>query len=549
MTYTSGGASRLRGVALADMNNDTETDIIVANYGTNNIGVLLGYGNGTFTSQIILYTAPNSHPLAVSIADFNGDNYSDIAMPNYLTKTVDILLGTEKGAFIPQVNYGIGSLQAFVLVSGDFNNDGRSDIVVGYDSRDTLSVLSSYNPGSFQNQMKYSTGSRKRSDSPKSRSVAVGDFNNDTRLDIVVVNSGSNNVSVLLGYGNGSFQNQMTYSTGSYPQSVAVGDFNNDTRLDIVVANSNSPDVSVLLGYGNGSFQNQMTYSTGNWPQSVAVGDFNNDTRLDIVVSNYISNVSVLLGYGNGSFQNQMTYSTGSYPRSVAVGDFNNDTRLDIVVANDDTNDVSILLGYANEVFVSQTILTSGNGSQPRSFVVNDFNNDGCMDIGVANSGTDNIGIFLGYGNFSFASPTIYPTGPNSSPYGVAAGDFNNDTYIDIVVANYGSNNIGIFLGMGNGSFANQTTYSTDSSPYSAAVGDFDNDCILDIIISNYENNNLGVLRGYGNGAFGSIVLIQLKYGTHPFSVLVDDLNNDGKLDLIVANNGTDNLQVFVQTC
>ena len=98
----------------------------------------------------------------------------------------------------------------------------------------------------------------------------------------------------------------MTYSTASYPLSVAVGDFNNDTRQDIVVANAGSNTVSVLLGYGNGSFQDQMTYSVGSEPFSVAAGDFNNDTRLDIVVANYDSdNVSILLGYGNGSFQDQ----------------------------------------------------------------------------------------------------------------------------------------------------------------------------------------------------------------------------------------------------
>ncbi|CAF2033924.1 unnamed protein product, partial [Rotaria magnacalcarata] len=79
----------------------------------------------------------------------------------------------------------------------------------------------------------------------------------------------------------------MTFSTGFLPQSVAVGDFNNDARLDIVVANNGSNDVSVLLGYGNGSFQNQMTFPTGSEPQSVAVGDFNNDTQLEIVVANY----------------------------------------------------------------------------------------------------------------------------------------------------------------------------------------------------------------------------------------------------------------------
>ncbi len=240
-------------------------------------------------------------------------------------------------------------------------------------------------------------------------------------------------------------------------------------------------------------------------------------------------------------------YNVSSIKTIIAVGDFNNDTRLDIVVANSNSNDVSVLLGYTNEAFTNQMMLRTGNGSQSRSFVIDDFNNDGCMDIGIANSGNPNIGIFLGYGNISFESPAISPT--SSYPYAVAAGDFNNDAYLDIVVANYDSNNIGIFLGYGNGSFANQTTYSTRSYPYSVAVGDFDNDFILDIIIDNYGTNNLGILRGYPDGTFANMVLIQLEYGSHPFSVLVGDFNNDRKLDFTVANDGTDSLQIFLQTC
>jgi hypothetical protein len=308
--------------------------------------------------------------------------------------------------------------------------------------------------------------------------------------------------------------------------------------------------VCVLLGYGNGSFATQVTSPTGSYPQSVAVGDFNNDTRLDIVVANVDdNNVGVLLGYGNGSFATQVTYPTGSYPLSVAVGDFNNDTRLDIVVANYFDNNVGVLLGYHTEAFFKETMLITGNGSRPRSFVIGDFNNDGRMDIGVSNSGNDNIGVFLGCGHIFFASQVTFSTGLNSSPYSIAAGDFNNDTYLDIVVANYKSNNVGVFLGFGNGSFANQTTYLSGSEPKFVAVGDINNDMILDIIVANYGSNNLGIFLGHGDGTFVGMTLIPLEYGSHPFMVLVGDLNNDRKLDFVVAHNGTDSLHIFLQTC
>ena len=210
---------------------------------------------------------------------------------------------------------------------------------------------------------------------------------------------------------------------------------------------------------------------------------------------------------------------------------------------------MGILLGSVDVIFVKQIILTCDNDSRPRSFVIEDFNNDDYMDIIVANPGTHNIGIFLGYGNISFSTATTFSTGTYSSPCSLAVGDFNGDTYLDVVVANCNSSNIGIFLGYGNGSFGNQTMYPTDSYPYSVAVGDFDNDSILDIIVANYDVNTVLVLRGYHNGTFANMVLVQLEYRSHPFSVVVGDFNNDRKLDFAVANNGADSLEVFLQTC
>jgi hypothetical protein len=133
--------------------------------------------------------------------------------------------------------------------------------------------------------------------------------------------------------------------------------------------------------------------------------------------------------------------------------------------------------------------------SQPRLIAVGDVNNDHRMDIIVANSGTNMIGIFLSKGDGTFADQQTYFTGSESLPYSIAVADFNRDNYLDIAVANYGINSIGIFLGNGNKTFTDQTLFSLGSSrPLFIAIGDFNSDNRTDIVASNYGTNNIGIL-------------------------------------------------------
>jgi hypothetical protein len=155
----------------------------------------------------------------------------------------------------------------------------------------TVSVLLGTGAGAFGTKTDFTTGSGPMS-------VAIGDVSGDGRLDLAVANNGSATVSVLLGTGTGGFGAKTDFTTGSTPASVAIGDVNGDGRPDLAVANRGSNTVSVWLGNGAGGFGARTDYAAGTFSTFAAFGDVNGDGRSDLAVANHNANtVSVLLAF------------------------------------------------------------------------------------------------------------------------------------------------------------------------------------------------------------------------------------------------------------
>ena len=332
------------------------------------------------------------------------------------------------------------------LATNDFNNDGVLDLAVANYDEGTTSILLGAGDGTFRQRSKLSNGA-----SAKTNGIAVGDINRDGRLDLVAVNSGASSLGLFFGQGDGTFLASMDYplGSGSMPLGVALGDLDGDGRLDLVVSDNAKNSVLVFLGNGDGTSKQNITLSTGanSAPYSIGISDFNRDGRLDIAVSNAgKGTVGIFLGDGTGKFAEQKTYATGASPNTFAIADFNRDGITDIATANYQDNTTSVLIGNGDGSFRQQTTFSTGSGSLPYSIRTGDFNRDNVQDIIVANSGTNNVGVLLGFGNGRFRTVKTYPTGDGSSPNDVVVGDFNRDSRLDFVSAGYRSNGIGTFL-------------------------------------------------------------------------------------------------------
>lgn len=544
-------SSQPKSVAVGDLNNDGQTDIVIANTGTDSVGIFLGHGNNSFSNQVMYSTGLDSTPCMVVIGDYNNDGNMDIAVANFGANNIAIMLGNGNGSFKSQIIISTIQSRPLYLAVGDFNHDTKLDIAVANFGTNSIGIILGLGDGKFTRPLLLSTDY-----DSFPHSVAVGDLNNDNNLDIACTNYGTGSIGIFLGFGNGTFANQMKYTIGLnfLPRSIVIADLNNDFNLDIAVINSGTENIGIFFGYGNGSFAVPTFYTTGKGsdPLFIGIGDFNSDKKLDIVVTNNGTNsMSIFFQSGNGNFTHQSIIPIGpnSNPYSLAIAHFNSDNNLDIAIADWQNSVIEIFNGFSNVTFPrlisSPTIISSvnilsyytGENSQPQAIAVGDFNNDHNLDILVANCGNNSIGVFLGHANGTFASRMISTTSNGLCPIDVAVGDFNEDRHLDVVVANYYSQNICIFLGYGDGTFTNQTKYKTGngSNPNSVAIGDFNIDGHLDIVVLNTGTNNMIVFLGSGHGTFTNQAIYFVTSYPNSKPLTVGDFNNDGRLDIAIA--------------
>src|SRR5262245_142995 len=316
------------------------------------------------------------------------------------------------------------------------------------------------------------------------------------------------------------------------------------------------------------SFLPAVTFPVGVRPHAVTVADFNNDGKPDLAVVNLgpvsattaQSSLSVLLGNGNGSFQPAVTTAvlngglgTG-IAGSVAVGDFNGDRLPDVALntAGPAGPAVQLLLGQGDGSFRPNPLILSV-GQTPLSVAAGDFDRNGSLDLVTANSQSGTLSLLLNNGDGSFRPRIDLAVG--GAPRAVAVGDFNGDGLLDLVTAQQLSATVSVLLGHGNGTFAPPRVFAAsgaDFTPDSMVVADVNGDGKLDLAIKGLsfldsDAFQVGVLLGNGDGTFQAPLLGAAQPGGSG-DLALDDFNNDGRIDAAVADElgaPSGNLSVF----
>jgi len=345
------------------------------------------------------------------------------------------------------------------------------------------------------------------------------------------------------------------YSTGA-ATAVAVADVNGDGKPDLVAANcaagtcsfQGQGTISVLLGNGDGTFQDAVNYWSGGWlPTSVMIADVNGDGKPDILVTNEGYGINILLGNGDGTFQPVSDVAGVETPLKLLVADINGDGKLDLVVLS---GSIGVLLGNGDGTFQPIVSYEECIGCLPSSLAMADVNGDGNLDLLVAYWNGASIGIRLGNGDGTFQSETLFSVG--MQPSSLAAADVNGDGHIDLVVTNLclgGCNvngTVAVLLGNGDGTFQTPARYGWDEyGAQSIAIADLNEDGKPDLVVGGVSclercgpgPSGIGVLLGMGDGTFQPTIPYSpsTAIGDH---VLVADLNRDNRPDVVSINPG-----------
>lgn len=506
-------------LASGDLNGDGYLDLAMSDR-ISTVRVCFGNGLGTCVAGTPITVGTT--PIAIVVEDLNGDRRLDMATANFGSNNVSVLLATGSGTFGAPVSYPT-AVNPNCLAVADLNADGRRDLVTTSQSG-SVSVLLGNGAGSFAAATHYPAGTTVLC-------LAVGDWNTDGKQDVAATTFTGGTVSLLAGNGSGGLGAATPIPINGRPDAIATTDLNRDGKADLVVSNRMfQGEVIVLLGNGAGGFSAQPPVHVGQYPADLAIADFNADGKDDVVVT--CDRSAVLLGDGTGALgsPNGVSASPTASPNSLAIGDLDHDGRMDLITNEDGMFDRIWVYPGVGAAFATTARLVE---TQPWSVAIAEMTGNSAPDVVAANRGSNSVSVLANDGAGGFAAAQHYPVG--AQPTDVALGDLDGDNRADVVTANSVANTVSVLRNNGSGALLPAVSRAAGTGPFAVAVVDVNGDGRRDVVALAATSANVLVLLGDGAGGLGTATSIGLPGGGAPSAFALADLDSDGDQDIIVT--------------
>ena len=521
-------------VAVGDVNGDGKQDLVITKRVSGSVSVHLGDGNGGFSAGVD-YVA-GAQPGHVLLADLKGDGKLDIVVTDYATGVVNVLAGNGDGTFAKPVSYP-AIARPVAMVLGNFRGQGKRDLAIA--SAAGVAVLLNDGSGRFGAATSFAIDRQPAS-------IAAADIKGAGHDDLVLANL-DGTVRAMLGDGSGHFRSvSLSTVAPESLSSVISGDFNHDGKADLAVTEPTSGKLTILLGRGDGSFQQGASYTVGNGPVSVIAQDLKGDAGTDLITLNRAANTfSVLLGNGDGTFQAPVDFVAGNSPVAAVAGEFYGTGKADLAILNSQDGTISVPQGRGDGSF--QASHSYRAGLDRKAVAVGDLDGDGRADLVVSSyCGADsacksgNATVYLANADGTYRQAAQYALG--AGPVAVALADLRGTKKLDLIALNRVDKSITVLPGNGDGSFAAAQTYALSASPSALFVGSLSGKATPEIAITTDcgssicgQPGNLVIWRNRGDGTL--LESASYAVGYSPASIAAADLHGTGKIDLVVANS------------
>ncbi len=535
------------GVELGDLNGDGDLDIVAVGYGFVNeecdpekdpecefgpttyadsgIHFRLNNGDGTFGSLTTLAGLFDAGDMA--LADLDGDGDLDAILTEFVNSTgLYYWLNNGSAVFGPRQQVFVGLFSTDVD-TGDFDGDGDIDIAVVQLSSNTLDIVLNNGGGTFAAPVAYAVGGTNPS------GLDIADVDGDGDLDIAVTTGISDQLEIFHNNSAGVFGAPQVLATGDSPNAVRFADVDDDGDLDVLTSSSEDREMNLHLNDGTGVFGTRQIINTGG-AGNIAVADINDDGLIDLGMANirFGSGYTVRLNTPDGLDGDRRDYSAVSNPRSLAFLDFNNDNKIDIATAGGNTG-VAVLINAGDGTY--PTKVSVAVGSVPR-VAAGDINGDSFPDIIMSNFSTDNMTVLINDTAGGFNAPASYPVG--DGPQYPALADLDGDgdlDYVSSAATSTAMGNIAVLFNNGSGVFGSPTTYPITNFAVRLEVGDVNGDGSPDLVVPRLFGTEASVFMNNGSGVFAAPV--DYTTDSRPQTLSLGDVDGDGDLDLVTAND------------